>query len=62
MALYLNQKINDQGLPSIEKRNCGSNAKRLLPTDRSKIKAGFPKVNIGKSEIPLFVADAAPEM
>ena len=62
MALYLNQKRNDHGFPSIEKRSWGSKAKRLLPTDKSKIKAGFPKVNIGNSEMPLLVADAAPEM
>jgi hypothetical protein len=62
IALYLNQNMNDQGFPSIEKRNCGSKAKRLLPTDKSKIKAGLPKVNIGNNEMPLLVADAAPEM
>ena len=54
--------MKDQGLPSIEKRNCGSKANRLLPTDKSKIKAGFPKVNMGSNEIPLFVAEAAPEI
>jgi hypothetical protein len=62
MALYLNQNINDQGFPSKEKRNCGSKASLLFPTDRSNIAAGFPKVNIGSREIPLFVTEAAPEI
>ena len=59
---YRNQKIKDQGFPSKEKRNCGSKANRSLPTDKSNIVAGFPKVNIGNIEIPLFVTLAAPEI
>jgi hypothetical protein len=43
-----------QGFPSSEKRKSGSNVKRF-PTVKLKIAAGFPNVNVGINEMPLFV-------
>jgi hypothetical protein len=53
--------MKDQGFPSNEKRNCCSNASRSLPTDKSNMAAGFPKLNMGSKEMPLLVTSALPD-
>ena len=49
--------MKDQGFPSKETRNSGSKV-NFLPTVKLMIVAGFPKVKIGTTEIPLLVIKA----
>lgn len=46
--------MNAQGFPSRDKRNSGSKV-NLRPMVKLMIAAGFPKLNMGMTEIPLLV-------
>lgn len=46
--------MNAQGFPSRDKRNSGSKV-NLRPMVKLMMAAGFPKLNMGMTEIPLLV-------
>ena len=60
MTLYLPQKTNAQGFPSIPNRSIGSKDNRSPPMLRSKNTAGLPSVKDGIREMPLLVAVMVP--
>ena len=59
--LYLPQKKKVQGFPSNENWNSGSKLSFLFPMARSKVTAGFPRVKVGISDIPLLVTVIPPD-